>query len=184
MVCHTCHDAGSYTCHPYHRLTARHRPRNANIDVDIIVLAVADDGFDRVGFTVALSFTGLDPLWNTPRATAILLTAAFALILLINSAYQDGGPEHFRAAPLRYSSVLAAVLLAPLLGLASYALLLRVQQYGWTPDRVITLACIAVTACYAVGYFGAALRSGLMLRELETTNVLSAFFIVVVLLAL
>src|SRR6266516_5842913 len=136
------------------------------------------------GFTVALSFTGLDPLWNTHRATAILLIAAFALILLINSAYQDGGPEHFRAAPLRYSSVLAAVLLAPLLGLASYALLLRVQQYGWTPDRVITLACIAVAACYAVGYFVAALRSGLMLRELETTNVLTAFFIVVVLLAL
>ena len=136
------------------------------------------------GFTVALSFTGLDPLWNTHRATAILLIAAFALILLINSAYQDGGPEHFRAAPLRYSSVLAAVLLAPLLGLASYALLLRVQQYGWTPDRIITLACIAVAACYAVGYFVAALRSGLMLRELETTNVLTAFFIVVVLLAL
>jgi len=137
-----------------------------------------------LGFLAALPFAGLDPLWNTRRATVILLTATSALILLINSSYQDGRLETSGASLLRYSCVLAAVILGPFVGLAAYGLSLRVQQYGWTPDRVIMLACVAVATWYAVGYLVAASRSGTSLRELEISNVLTAFFIIAVLLTL
>jgi hypothetical protein len=47
------------------------------------------------GFLATLPFTGLAPLWGTKAATALLLSAAAALVALINAAYQDGvEPPH------------------------------------------------------------------------------------------
>src|SRR5262249_25527016 len=45
------------------------------------------------GFLVSLPFTGLAPLWSFGHASALLLVAAAALIVLINAAYQDGDAE-------------------------------------------------------------------------------------------
>jgi hypothetical protein len=137
-----------------------------------------------VAFLLALPFTGLEPLWSTRRATIILLTAAASLVFLINDAYQDGGPERPVAAVVRYSGTIAAFALVPLVALAAYGLSLRVEQYGWTPDRVIVLACIAVAACYALGYALAAVLRGPWLRSIELTNVIATLVILAALLAL
>jgi hypothetical protein len=133
-------------------------------------------------FLLSLIFTGLEPLWNTRRATYLLLAAAAALILLINAAYQDGTRD--TASVLRYTGYLAAAALVPLVALSAYGVAIRINQYGWTPDRVIAVACIAVAACYAAGYAVAALASRPWLRWLEATNVFAAFVILAVLLAL
>src|SRR5262245_15947096 len=106
-----------------------------------------------IAFVVALPFTGLEPLWSTRRATAILLVAGAALVVLINAAYQDG--RYDSPALLRYASRAAALVLVPLVGLAAYALALRVTQYGLTPQRVNACACIVLTRCYAIGYAAA-----------------------------
>ena len=135
-------------------------------------------------FIVALIFTGLEPLWSTHRATAILLTAAAVLVFLINAAYQDGRPEHRAVAVLRYASVLAAVVLLVLIALATYGMALRIQQYGLSPDRVGATACVVVAACYAIGYVVAVARSGVGLRGLEPTNVVTSLVIVAVLILL
>ena len=135
-------------------------------------------------FIGALLFTGLEPLWDTRHATAILLSVAAASIFLINAAYQDGAPEYRPLPVLRYASIAAAILLMPLVVLAAYGLWLRLQQYGWTGQRVTAAACIAVGACYAVGYVTAVVRSGMTLRHFETTNVVAAFVILGVLFAL
>ena len=95
-----------------------------------------------IAFLLALPFTGLEPLWSTRRATAILLTASAALVVLINTAYKDG--RYASPAPLRYASRTAALVLIPLVALAAYGLWLRVTQYGWTPERVNASACIVV----------------------------------------
>ncbi len=137
-----------------------------------------------MAFLLALPFTGLDPLWNTRRATSILLAAAAALIILVNTAYQDGQPDTPVATVLRTARLIAALTLSPLVVLAGYGLLLRVQQYGWTPSRILTLACVIVAACYAAGYGYAALRSRLALKQLEITNIATAGTIVAVILAL
>ncbi|MCC7347242.1 MAG: DUF4153 domain-containing protein, partial [Variibacter sp.] len=87
-------------------------------------------------FLLALPFTGLEPLWNTRRATHVLLAAAAALVFLLNAAYQDGAAETPLARILRYAEMVAAVALVPLVAISAYGLTLRVQQYGWTPERI------------------------------------------------
>ena len=135
-------------------------------------------------FVVALLFTGLAPLWSTRRATTILLVAAAALIFLINAAYQDGRSETRAAAVLRYASRLAALVLVPLVALAAYGVMLRITQYGWTPERITALVCVMVAACYAVGYLFATLHSIASMAWLEPTNIFTSLIIVGALLAL
>jgi hypothetical protein len=135
-------------------------------------------------FLAVLPFTGLEPLWSTRRATLALLTAAGVLILLTNAVYQDGRSENGRRPALRYARSLAAIILLPLVLLAGYGLLLRVLQYGWTPQRVFASACILVSGCYAFGYLATAKPSGGQITWVERTNVVTAYVVLAVLLAL
>jgi hypothetical protein len=137
-----------------------------------------------IGFLAALLFTGLDPLWGTRHATYLVLLTAAALIVLINAAYQDGTPEHSVALLLPSAGIGAALALTPLVAIAAYAVMLRVNQYGWTPERVIAAAGVVVAACYALGYGLAAIASRPWLRWLEMTNVVTAIVVVAVMLAL
>lgn len=137
-----------------------------------------------VGFLFALPFTGLQPLWSTRHATFSLLAAATFLILLINSHYQDGGPGTASPRVLAYARTVAALVLMPLTVIASIGLSLRVQQYGWTPTRVVALASLVAIGCHALGYTLTALRTGPRLTFLPATNVISAFIMVALMLAL
>jgi hypothetical protein len=137
-----------------------------------------------VGFLMALIFTGLAPLWSTRHATSLLLTETGALILLINTTYQDGQAGRETARLLRYAGSLAALALAPLVAIAAYALLLRVAQYGWTASRIIGAACVVVAACYALGYLWAVLATGAWLKRIEACNIVVAFVILALILAL
>ncbi|MBO9557179.1 MAG: DUF4153 domain-containing protein [Caulobacter sp.] len=133
-------------------------------------------------FLLTLPFTGLEPLWKTKSATAILLVADAFLILLTNAAYQDGTEK--TAVVLKWAARLAGVLLVPITALAAYGLSLRIGQYGLSPDRIIAAACVLVAAGYAVGYTIAAVRPGAWMKPLETTNIAMAFLVIAVLLAL
>jgi hypothetical protein len=137
-----------------------------------------------LGFLAALLFTGLEPLWSTRRATGLVLATAAALIVLINAAYQDGTREQPVAFILRCAGIGAAAALVPLVAIAAYAVMLRVSQYGWTPERVIATAGIVVAACYALGYAAAAIASRSWLRGIEMTNLVTAIVALAVILAL
>lgn len=137
-----------------------------------------------LAFLLALPFTGLGPLWATKAATPILLAAAVVLIGLINAAYQDGLREPPPALPLRVSARVAGLLLIPLVALAAYATLLRVGQYGLTPDRVIALAVVVVTGLLALGYAAAAVLPGAWMKRLEIANIAGLILALAVLLAL
>jgi len=140
------------------------------------------------GFIAALPFTGLDGLWETGSATALVLSAAAALIVLINAAYQDGRTDNRPPAILRAAVRVAAVLITPLIVIAFWGLALRIGQYGLTPDRIIAAACALVGASFAAGYGWAALspfwRKGEWMRPLERTTVWTAVLTVAVILAL
>jgi len=141
------------------------------------------------GFLAALPFTGLQGLWETGSATALVLSAAAALIILINTAYQDGRADNLPPAILRVAVRVAAVLLTPLVVIAFWGLALRIGQHGLTPDRIIAFACALIGAAYAAGYGFAALspfwRKGAgWMQPLERTNVATAVLEVAVILAL
>nr|WP_314438251.1 DUF4153 domain-containing protein [uncultured Brevundimonas sp.] len=136
------------------------------------------------GFLAALPFTGLEPLWATRSATAMILSATAALIILINTAYQDGRADNLPPLVLRIATRVAAVLIAPLVVLALWGLALRIGQHGLTPDRIIAAACALVGVVYAGGYLFAAVRPGAWMKPLERTNIAAAVLSVAVILAL
>ena len=141
------------------------------------------------GFLAALPFTGLDGLWETGSATALVLSAAAMLIVLINTAYQDGRPDNVPPVVLRIAVRVASVLLTPLIVIAIWGLSLRIGQHGLTPDRIIACACALVGAAYAVGYGAAAVipfarRGSPWMGALEPTNIAVAVLSVLVILAL
>ncbi len=141
------------------------------------------------GFLVALPFTGLDGLWGTGSATALVLAAAGALIILINTAYQDGHPDNLPPAVLRVAVRVASVLLTPLIIIAFSGLALRIGQHGLTPDRIVATACAVVGLAYAIGYGLGALvplvrRGSPWMKALEMTNITVAVLEVAVILAL
>ena len=140
------------------------------------------------GFLLALPFTGLDGLWKTGSATALVLSAAAALIILINTAYQDGREDNLPPVVLRVAVRVAAVLLTPLILIAIWGLSLRIGQHGLTPDRIIASACALVGVVYAAGYGWAALcpfwKKTAWMKPLERTNVAAAVLTVGVILAL
>jgi len=136
------------------------------------------------GFLLSLPFTGLSHLWATKHATALLLSTAAVLVILINTAFQNGDVTNEVARVLRLSARLACFLLLPLVAIALYALSLRVSDYGWTTDRIIATCCLLVASCYALGYaWAAAQRSG-WLNAVAPVNIGTAFVILAVLLAL
>lgn len=140
--------------------------------------------FLAAAFMASLPFTGLDVLWKTKSAAAILLSAAAVMVILINAAYQDGVPDTPTPRVLRWAARIGGVLLIPLVAVAAYALGLRIGQYGLTPDRIIAAACVIAGACYAVGYGVAAVLPGMWMKALEVTNVVTAFVALGLLLAI
>jgi hypothetical protein len=136
------------------------------------------------GFLVSLPFTGLAALWSFGHASALLLVAAAALIVLINAAYQDGDAERSPPKILRLSGSLAAILPLPLSVIAAYALYLRVAQYGWTADRVWLAASVYLACGYAAGYVYAAITGGPWLARIERWNFVISLATLAVLVAL
>jgi len=126
-------------------------------------------------FLASLFFTGLAPLWATGRATALLVTAGAALVILINANYQDGDDERLPPGVLKLSVRAAALALVPIAVLAFYSVWLRVGQYGLTPERVVGLAIVGVGTIYAAGYAVAALWPGRWMQPLQPTNIAAAF---------
>ena len=136
------------------------------------------------GFLLALPFAGLEPLWATKAATALLLAASAVLAVLINAAFQDGSIAEEIAPPIRIGARIAAVLILPLALIATYALSLRVGQYGWTVDRLVAAFCLVVALCCGAGYFWAALRSPQWLSRIAPVNIFTAFILLFLLLAI
>lgn len=136
------------------------------------------------GFLLSLLWTGFTPLWATRHASSVLLGAAAVLIILINSAYQNGQVGKHIQVLLRISARIAALLLSPIVLIAIYSLSLRVLDYGWTDSRIIAAACMLIAALYAIGYARAACSRSDWLKQLAPTNILASAVIIIVLLAL
>lgn len=110
------------------------------------------------GFLLALPVTGLQRLWGTEFATVGLLGASALLVILVNAVHQDGLVVATAPRLQALGARLGALTLPVLAGLALWALWLRIDQYGLTPERVLGAAAALMAALYALGYAVAALR--------------------------
>lgn len=137
-----------------------------------------------LGFVLSLPFTGLEPLWATRHAAAILISLQLMLLLFVNAVAQAGT----QAAPynrlLRYLINAALCSLPVFALLALYAIYLRLNQYGMTQDRLYALLLALVLAAHAIGYCLAALRSTQgWLPLLGKVNISLAFAAILLLVA-
>lgn len=137
-----------------------------------------------VAFVLSLPFTGLEPLWATRHAAAILISLQLTLLLFVNAVAQTGTQVAPYPRLLRYLINAALCSLPVFALLALYAIYLRLNQYGITQDRFYALLLALVLAAHAVGYCLAALRPAQgWLVLLGKVNISVAFVAIVLLLA-
>lgn len=136
------------------------------------------------GFLLTLPFIGFERLWATRHAASVLLGMAGLLVVLINAAFQNGEAGLGVARGIRFGTRLSCLLLPWLVGIAIYALTLRVMAHGWTAERLTAAACLLIASCYAVGYAWAASKYGDWLNWIANVNVGTAFISLLVMLAL
>ncbi|HEY0044900.1 MAG TPA: DUF4153 domain-containing protein [Allosphingosinicella sp.] len=111
-------------------------------------------------FVAALPFTGLEPLWEkTKSTTPILLVCVFAAIVLLNAVIGNAPEEEAKARPLRWSAAALAAVALPLTLVAAVSTGLRIDQYGFTPDRLWASVFILVMLGFAAVYLYALVRS-------------------------
>ena len=134
-------------------------------------------------FAVSLLFSGLQPLWDTRAATATLLSACIAFVLLINAAFQQGEDERKVALVLKWSVRLGCLLLLLFAVLAAWSLSLRIFQYGLTIDRAYAAMVVVIALAYGVGYSIAVFKPGPWMAGLKPANIGLAMFKCVVFLA-
>jgi hypothetical protein len=136
------------------------------------------------GFLASLPFTGLRLLWATRSATWILLGVAALTIIFVNAAFKGGPASDQPPRVLRVCMRIACLMLPVLVVLATYALALRIGQYGLTPRRVLACAGASVAYFYAIGYAWAAITRSDALPRIAPVNVVTAWVSLAVLIAL
>lgn len=110
-------------------------------------------------FSLSLPFTGLESIWKTGYATAILLSLVAITVFLINGVFQDGRQPCPYPRWLRWVIDAGLICLPVLVALAGYSTWLRVSQYGLSPSRVIGLLLVGIATLYSVAGLYAVLRS-------------------------
>lgn len=114
------------------------------LPVALVVVAV---------FLAALALRGaeaLDALFGTFSAAGTLIAMGLAALVLITAAVEAGPAREPRWRILRLATAALALVLPVLAGLALAAVLIRVRQYGWTPDRLAALLAAAVLCGYGL----------------------------------
>lgn len=130
----------------------------------------------------ATAFLGVDSLFATKRAATFLFWFTALAILFLNAAYQDGA----QAPPLLPATLARLVpwawLAMPVLALlGAWALALRVQQHGWSPDRVWGALVGLMAVVYACGYAASLLQRQPWMAMVARTNVAAAVLLAVAL---
>ncbi|MCC4599442.1 DUF4153 domain-containing protein [Xanthomonas melonis] len=131
-------------------------------------------------FLLVLPFTGLQALWQTRSAAALLLSLVLGLVLFTNAVYRDGSVQPPYPRWLR-GVVEAGLLSLPLhAALAAYAVMLRITQHGWTGERFCAAILAALALAYALAYAFAVLRprADRWLPHLASGNLLLSWVVI------
>ncbi|WP_265562536.1 DUF4153 domain-containing protein [Sphingomicrobium arenosum] len=100
-------------------------------------------------FLVALPITGFARLWESglPETPLLLASAAWGL-LLANAVFGTGEGDEPARPSLKWSAFTLTLVILPLALLAAVSMGLRIEQYGWTPDRLWGAIVIALALAY------------------------------------
>ena len=142
-------------------LRERERIVRLLLNVVVAVLGVLAPvlGAGLVLFLLSLPFTGLDALWEATRSTTpILLCCVIGALILANAVIGRDAAEESRFPPLLWGALALAVTMLPLAIIAAISTGTRIQQYGYTPDRLWAVVFAIVALAYGIAYLAAVLR--------------------------
>lgn len=109
-------------------------------------------------FLGGLVVVGLEPLWATRHTTPLILTLLIAFVVFLNGAHEEGTNLTCLPQPIAVLARVAIVLSPAYVAICAYSLALRIDQHGWTSDRVLSACAIAFAGLVTVGYLVAGLR--------------------------
>jgi hypothetical protein len=110
-------------------------------------------------FVLALLLTGLAPLWEkTSATTPILLAAVAGAFALVNAVVGNSPEEEARGQVLRWSAIALAAVMTPLAIVAAISTWLRIDQHGFTPERLWALVFVLGVVAVALTYLWTLVR--------------------------
>jgi len=122
-------------------------------------------------FLFSLPFTGLEALWGTRLTSPILLTVATLTVLLLSGFVREDDSHASDNPVLSYPARLSVFAAAGLIWISAYSLWLRVDQHGWSPDRLIATLAILILFGYVVsGAVSVAFGRGVWRARLRRSN--------------
>ena len=136
----------------------------------------------QVAFLAALPFTGLAPLWSTGNGTLLLLCLSGLVLFGVNAVFQTGRDRPYPDLVHRF--LYGGIALLPAItALAAYGLYLRVDQVGWSVNRLwAALVCI-LFALLSLGYaWHIARKRDAWLRGLGGVNTVMGWLVLAVML--
>lgn len=107
-------------------------------------------------FLIMVPFQGISNLFGRLSTARMIMLVAFFAIAFVSAAV-DGRDE--LSTKSKFMTLCArglCVLLPFLAGIALWAIVLRIADYGWTPDRLVSVILAVVIFVYALGYLLAA----------------------------
>ena len=110
-------------------------------------------------FLLSLVGTGFARLWASGFSTAGLMLGASAFaVLLANAVIGNGVEDRATNRVLRWAAPVLAAIVLPLAGIALYAMLMRIGQYGWTPERLWGMVAVVIALAYGAAGLWAVVR--------------------------
>lgn len=135
-------------------------------------------------FILTLPFTGLEAISQRVSAAGLMSTLTLLLLLLMAIVREPQKEALPYPGALRYL-IKCALAVTPIYTLiAGWALWVRIQQYGWTPERLHGVLVVVVLLAWSVGYLVSILRRGHNPLEIQGKVILSVSLLALGLLVL
>lgn len=135
-------------------------------------------------FILTLPFTGLEAISQRVSAAGLMSTLTLLLLLLMAIVREPQKEALPYPGALRYL-IKCPLIVAPIYMLiAGWSLWVRIQQYGWTPERLYGVLVVVVLLVWSFGYLASILRRGRNPLELQGPVILGVSLLALGLLVL
>jgi hypothetical protein len=135
-------------------------------------------------FILTLPFTGLEAISQRVSAAGLMSTLTLLLLLLMAIVREPQKEALPYPGALRYL-IKCSLIVAPIYMLiAGWSLWVRIQQYGWTPERLYGVLVVVVLLVWSFGYLASILRRGRNPLELQGPVILGVSLLTLGLLVL
>lgn len=129
-------------------------------------------------FLIALPFRGLEGLFNGLSPGLLLLAMVAAGVSLVSVTVDQSDQDASQSPVLRRAAQGMTLILPVLAVLAGWAIWLRVDQHGWTPERVFVALVAALALVYATYYAQAVLRGPGWMERVRQGNIRMALLVI------